>query len=435
MGNCDGGGRDAKRWSRSDDAVRCFQRRGGPQRQLATMRLVCLETSRWCLRRSRRISHVLNPKGGAVAQRRSPSQTAARSCWRALSSPRTANSRQLLSPRASYQARCCRPTSTIRDQVCISPKKTITRVLICESSPNTQEKKEMKRRKKIPPGPEPANSVNRIKTHKSPQIGIVILVLLASLLAWQHQQLLQVSSMMLLTTMNCSSVLPNCSCSWRGGKFVADCSMQNLTKVPKNDYYDFLFENSGNNQMPTLNRDIQALNLSYNQIVRLGRMEFLRKKFRNLQKIQLNSNGLESIEPSAFYKLTGLIELDLSDNSLSSLQDSGLSSPSHFGDLEDLEPATTSNKTKIQDNNNNKNQNAESFLNQNLAQLRQLNLEANRLRRIEEFAFSPLMQLRQLYLSRLVQEPIFFSNSNCIFAHYYLANFQTNSHTQNQKSR
>lgn len=35
-----------------------------------------------------------------------------------------------------------------------------------------------------------------------------------------------------LMSTNCLSSSPGCSCAWKGGKFVADCSSQSLTHVP-----------------------------------------------------------------------------------------------------------------------------------------------------------------------------------------------------------
>lgn len=37
----------------------------------------------------------------------------------------------------------------------------------------------------------------------------------------------------LLLITNCLSGSPGCSCSWRSGKFVSDCSSQSLKQVPK----------------------------------------------------------------------------------------------------------------------------------------------------------------------------------------------------------
>lgn len=193
----------------------------------------------------------------------------------------------------------------------------------------------------------------------------------------------------------------------------------------QNDYYDYLLANSGNNQMPTLNRDIQQLNLAQNVIVELKSEEFSRKKFRNLQKIYLNSNQIRQIDLKAFHKLTGLIELDLSDNLISKLTgDQLINSESDYAKddesdinlmkgLDSLNETNTENKmlssssssleqqqqTTAMSKRRYKSFSRKSFL-QNLSQLRQLNLTSNQLTKIEEFTFSPMTQLRQLFLSR-----------------------------------
>lgn len=155
--------------------------------------------------------------------------------------------------------------------------------------------------------------------------------------------------------------------------------------------------------MATLNRDIQALNMSSNELTHLSSHEFAQKKFRNLQKLQLDHNKLVSIEPGAFFKLTGLIELDLSDNLLERLEASKAETTTATVPENDEERAKHSEISKTSSSKTNQTRvNAlatGSFL-QDLAQLRQLNLNSNKLRRLAGFAFSLVAQLRQLYLSR-----------------------------------
>lgn len=207
----------------------------------------------------------------------------------------------------------------------------------------------------------------------------------------------------------------------------------------QNDYLDYLLANAGNNQMPTLNRDIQQLNLASNNISSLGPAEFYRKKFTNLQKIYLAANQLSRVHSSAFHKLTGLIELDLSENLLASLasgaEDSdsdgdGLAAPVDYqrqpegasarearglaantelaeeeGAAEEEEDDGETTRTIASKKSQRIFKSAfggqlgQTFL-RDLSQLRQLNLASNQLKRIEEFTFSPLTQLRQLILSR-----------------------------------
>lgn len=179
--------------------------------------------------------------------------------------------------------------------------------------------------------------------------------------------------------------------------------------------------------MPTLNRDIQQLNLAQNVIVELKSEEFSGKKFRNLQKIYLNSNQIRQIDLKAFYKLTGLIELDLSDNLISKLTDDDqliTSKADHVKDdesdtnlikgLDSLKDTKMENRTLSSSSSSSfehqqqmtamskrryKLFKRKSFL-QDLTQLRQLNLTSNQLTEIGQFVFSPMTQLRQLFLSR-----------------------------------
>lgn len=168
--------------------------------------------------------------------------------------------------------------------------------------------------------------------------------------------------------------------------------------------------------MPTLNRDIQQLNLASNNITTLGRNEFYRKKFRNLQKINLSANQLLQIDRRAFYKLTGLVELDLSENLISSfdyyqvfdsISENEEPSAAHrdraaaeVGDREPFERRLASiGGSRQAGADDDSSQNGSTFL-QDLTQLRVLNLASNQLITLERFTFSSLAQLRQLYLSR-----------------------------------
>lgn len=164
-----------------------------------------------------------------------------------------------------------------------------------------------------------------------------------------------------------------------------------FTHLDQNDYYDYLIANAGNNQMPTLNRDLQQLNLTGNKIASLRKAEFYRKKFRNLQKIYLSANGLHRIDSGAFYKLTGLVELDLSENLLTRLGeqlDETYTGEQLGEDLEDIQELSV-NATGSKG----------SFLH-DLSQLRSLNLASNQLTHLAGFIFEAQVQLRQLILSR-----------------------------------
>lgn len=237
-----------------------------------------------------------------------------------------------------------------------------------------------------------------------------------------------VSSMLLLKT-NCLTNAPSCECLWKNGKFIADCSRQNLKQVPINDYVDNLLSNAaGNNQMQTLNRDLQQLNLASNNITHLFRGEFFDKKFNNLQKIFLNSNNIVRVDLKAFRKLIGLVELDLSENFISRFDEIVSNNGEEDDDDDDYDDSHNKIENLTSDNNNSnkyvEHKNNQNFIKskssplyskykidnktvihrrtflQHLTQLRQLNLASNLLVRVEAFTFSPLIQLRHLDLSR-----------------------------------
>lgn len=171
----------------------------------------------------------------------------------------------------------------------------------------------------------------------------------------------------------------------------------------QNDHFDHLL---ANNQIKTLNRDVQQLNLASNNITTLRRAEFARKQFKNLQKIYLTSNQLQHVDFGAFRKLTGLVELDLSENLIERFDESlemkvgGLA-----GDDEEQEDEEEAEEAQVQANQSARQKKSSrklatrTFLGA-LRSVRQLNLNSNQLTRIEKFAFSPLGQLRQLSLSK-----------------------------------
>lgn len=151
--------------------------------------------------------------------------------------------------------------------------------------------------------------------------------------------------------------------------------------------------------MSTLNRDIQQLELSHNNITRLNQSEFYNNKFRNLQKIYLNSNQVHKIEPNAFYKLTGLIELDLSNNLMTELTFSEHQSQLTISNLSMVDSDSGDNMIATANNTHIVNRLKRSFL-YDLVTLRQLNLASNQLTELEAYTFVRLGQLRQLILSK-----------------------------------
>lgn len=75
--------------------------------------------------------------------------------------------------------------------------------------------------------PESATTRDKIITRCSLRPVKVLLPVVLLLACWFRAS----SSVMLAT--NCLASSTECQCSWKNGKFVADCSSQNLTKVPK----------------------------------------------------------------------------------------------------------------------------------------------------------------------------------------------------------
>ncbi|XP_013793254.2 leucine-rich repeat, immunoglobulin-like domain and transmembrane domain-containing protein 2 [Limulus polyphemus] len=91
-----------------------------------------------------------------------------------------------------------------------------------------------------------------------------------------------------------------CLCKWKHGKQTAECADAFLTSVPAG-----------------LNSETQVLDLSGNFLHTLAGRAFHSVRLVNLQKIFLARCGLSEISDDAFYRVSNLIELDLSENDLS----------------------------------------------------------------------------------------------------------------------
>lgn len=90
-----------------------------------------------------------------------------------------------------------------------------------------------------------------------------------------------------------------CTCKWTYGKKSAFCASSNLTAVP------------------SLNSDLQVLDLQQNFITYLKKDEFSSAGLLNLQRIFLKNSSLKEIHRDAFRDLKILIEIDLSGNYIS----------------------------------------------------------------------------------------------------------------------
>lgn len=94
----------------------------------------------------------------------------------------------------------------------------------------------------------------------------------------------------------------NCVCKWTNGKKSVICNTLQLTSIPT-----------------TLSTEIQVLVLNENRIAHLNREEFTSLGLINLQRIFLKKSNLVYINQDAFKNLKILVELDLSDNAIETL--------------------------------------------------------------------------------------------------------------------
>lgn len=93
-----------------------------------------------------------------------------------------------------------------------------------------------------------------------------------------------------------------CQCKWSSGKKTALCKESNFTKIPL-----------------SLDADMQVLDLSSNQIRNLPEDAFKNVGLLNLQRVFLRGCGIHIVHKNAFRELKILVELDLSDNLIGSL--------------------------------------------------------------------------------------------------------------------
>ncbi|KAJ9595809.1 hypothetical protein L9F63_013004 [Diploptera punctata] len=94
----------------------------------------------------------------------------------------------------------------------------------------------------------------------------------------------------------------SCHCKWTSGKKTAQCQEAGFTAIPN-----------------TLNSDMQVLDLSGNDIPYLTKDAFRSVGLINLQRIFMRGTGIREIHKDAFRDLKILVEVDLSDNAVSSI--------------------------------------------------------------------------------------------------------------------
>ncbi|XP_017893298.1 leucine-rich repeat-containing protein 24-like [Ceratina calcarata] len=94
-----------------------------------------------------------------------------------------------------------------------------------------------------------------------------------------------------------------CRCKWTSGKKSALCPDAGLTSLPA-----------------SLDPDMQVLDLSGNKIPALQSEVFKRSGLLNLQRVFLRNAGIHQIHADSFKDMRILVEIDLSDNHVSSLE-------------------------------------------------------------------------------------------------------------------
>lgn len=106
----------------------------------------------------------------------------------------------------------------------------------------------------------------------------------------------------LLAVVQSSACPEPCVCKWKGGKQTTECGNHNLEFIPNG-----------------IDVNTQVLNFSHNALSVLQSERFQKMELINLQKIYLSHNQLIRINGRAFRGLSNLVELDLSENLLTSI--------------------------------------------------------------------------------------------------------------------
>ncbi|KRT81527.1 Immunoglobulin [Oryctes borbonicus] len=181
-----------------------------------------------------------------------------------------------------------------------------------------------------------------------------------------------------------------CRCKWSSGKKTASCRNASFTALPHN-----------------LHSEIQILDLSGNAITRLEQDAFKTSGLMNLQKIFVKGCRLREIHRDAFRDLIILVEVDLSENDIRSLD------PETFHGNERLRHVYLNGNPlrRLEENQfptlaNLKTLQLEECLLEfihenafrNLANLETINLSSNRLRNLTERSFRNLSSLKSLAL-------------------------------------
>lgn len=157
-----------------------------------------------------------------------------------------------------------------------------------------------------------------------------------------------------------------CHCTWKDGKKTVGCKDKALREIPSD-----------------LSSEVQVIDLSDNYINIIKKENFLEANLQNLHKIYMKNCQIDTIHKNAFNGLAVLIELDLSNNSIVTLD------PVIFTDLVRL-------RILILNNNSIKVLPQNIFL--NLPFLIRVEIKNNNLKVIEPFAFNNVSSLNAIQM-------------------------------------
>ncbi|XP_046394737.1 uncharacterized protein LOC124162295 [Ischnura elegans] len=182
----------------------------------------------------------------------------------------------------------------------------------------------------------------------------------------------------------------SCRCKWISGKKTALCREAGFTAVPA-----------------TLNADIQVLDLAGNDVPILPRDAFRSVGLLNLQRVFARGAGIREVHRDAFRDLTILVEVDLSDNRITTLHPETFSgndrlrvltlNANPITELQRIQfPSLPHLRTLEMKHCHLEHVHRDAFV--NLVALETLNLANNRLKRLSESVFMPCKRLKTLSL-------------------------------------
>ena len=121
---------------------------------------------------------------------------------------------------------------------------------------------------------------------------------------YQPERILLAAWLIILVAVPCSvfACPESCICKWKGGKQTVECVTKNLTALPAG-----------------MDSETQVLDVSGNMLQNLHRMLFQQLGLVNLQRVYLSRCRIGRLDDLTFHGLTNLVELDLSENMLTSM--------------------------------------------------------------------------------------------------------------------